>query len=444
MHPRTVARRAAVQTLAGLERTERVSNLSFQDVPPEALGFAREIASGALRHRARLDALLVPLLRRPLSKLDAPVRAALRLAAYERAFLQTPAHGVADDYAGLMRGLKLSSAVALVNAVARRLPAALPALPPNLGEAARLALEFSHPQWLVERWLKRFGLEECQALLQADNQIAPLSLRVNTRRATREAVLQRLQHQGLQHQGLQAMKSEIAPDAIRVQNAGSPLDWDVWREGLIVAQDEAAQLVGVLAAPEAGSLVVDACSAPGGKTTHLAQSMDDQGRVIACDLAPGRLKLVRDNAQRLGLNGIETREGDFRVLSADLPPADLVLLDAPCLGTGTLRRRPDAKWRKTTAQLEELVELQRALLDCAARVVKTNGILVYSTCSLESEENETQARAFGVRHPEFVLEIPSDEQLQRFVTPEGGLQTLPQRDGCDGMFAARWRRISGA
>jgi 16S rRNA (cytosine967-C5)-methyltransferase len=169
-------------------------------------------------------------------------------------------------------------------------------------------------------------------------------------------------------------------------------------------------------------LIVDCAAAPGGKSTHLAQLMENTGKIIACDLSVGRLKLVCENAARLGIENIETHAGDLRQLAPSLPRADLVLLDAPCSGTGTLRRRPDAKWNKTPQQLTELVLLQRELLKAAASLVKPGGVLVYSTCSIEPEENENQIEWWQNQHPAWHAQTRS---------------TLPHRDGCDGMFAAR-------
>ncbi|MBV9868067.1 MAG: 16S rRNA (cytosine(967)-C(5))-methyltransferase RsmB [Abitibacteriaceae bacterium] len=438
MHPKTVARRAALKALVVVERTDTMLSaaLGTQEIPAATRSFAHEIATNTLRHRAHLDYTLAPLLKKPLNKLDAPVRAALRLALYERAFLATPAPVVGDEYAGLMRGEKLSSAVAFVSAVARHLPPQLREAPDlRQDPVAHLSIQYSHPAWLVERWLKRFGFDECAALCAANNQIAPLSLRVNTLRASREAILA-----GLVERGLQARASSLAPTAILAEQAGSPTDWPEWKSGMILAQDEAAQLVAPLAAPQPGQIVIDAAAAPGGKTTHLAQIMQDKGRIIACDVAPGRLKLIEANAQRLGLSCLELQAGDFRSLVASLPPADVVLLDAPCLGTGTLRRRPDAKWRKTLGQLKELVALQRELLAAAVGVVRPGGTLVYATCSLEPEENAAQVDYFLHHHTDWQIERASDAALLPMTTAEGFLQTMPQRNGCDGMFTVKFRR----
>ena len=425
MHPKTIARKTALHVLVALETQDIVFpqaiNAALPNCPAETRPLARELASGVLRQRALLDWTIAPLLKKPLQKLDAPVRAALRLAAYERAFLKTFPAVVANEYAGLMKAEKLSSATGFVNAIARRLPET-PRAAPN-GEknpVAFLATEYSHPDWLVQRWLARFGFEECEKLLQCNNCVAPLSLRVNTLRATREEILD-----ALQAREINAVAGELSPDAVIVQNAGDPTNWPEWSAGKIIAQDEAAQLVSILAAPQPNQTVIDCAAAPGGKTTHLAQLMRGEGEIIACDLSAGRLKLVQENATRLGIGNIQTRAGDLRDIAPNLPRADLVLLDAPCLGTGTLRRRPDAKWSKIPQQLSELVTLQRELLEVAASLVKPGGVLVYSTCSLEPEEDENQIEWWQSENPDWQVQIQS---------------TLPHRDSCDGMFAARLTR----
>jgi 16S rRNA (cytosine967-C5)-methyltransferase len=425
MHPKTAARRAALKVLVLLEERDvnfaQALNEYAAFIPASTRGFARELASGVLRHRSRLDWTLAPLLKKPLEKLDTPVRAALRLCCYERTFLKTPPPVAGNEYSAVLRREKLSSAAGLLTAIARRLPDAPRAAPPCEANPARhFAVEYSHPQWLVERWLERFGADECEKLLAFNNTIAPLALRVNTCLATRDEVLR-----SLQARDLNVRVGAHSPDAIIVENAGDPTAWPEWNEGVIIAQDEGAQLVARFAHPLPGQYIIDACAAPGGKSTHLAQLMNNEGKIIACDF-PGRIKLVRENAERLKMEIIETREGDFLELSTQLAPADLVLLDVPCLGTGTLRRRPDAKWKKTSDQLCGLLALQRELLAAAARVVKPNGFLVYSTCSIEPEENEEQVENFLRENPDWRL--------------EGTMSTLPHRDRCDGAFAAKLRR----
>lgn len=454
---RTDARRAALHAIVSAmdSDTPLFSLLDKQEIIPAARAFARELCGGVMRQRARIDWTLQPLLKSPLKKLDAPVREALRLAAYERIVLQTPPHVVADEYAGLMRGEKLTSAVSFVNAIARRLSESWRPLPERKKNPALfLAIEYSHPVWIVERWLARYGFEECEKLLQANNEIAPLCLRVNTFKTSRDRVLESLQGRGLKVHG-----GCLSPDSIWVLDAhGSPDSWPQWTDGEIIAQDEAAQIVARVVSPQDSWTIVDAASAPGGKTTHIAQLMNNSGRIIACDRSASRLRLVTHNAQRLGINSIETFAGDFREFNNESSTrplkVDAVLLDAPCLGTGTWRRRPDARWRKTPAQLAELVQLQRELLDAAAQLLEVGGVLVYSTCSLEPEENELQIAAFLARHDEFAVDakVPfhAREIAHSAHDSNGFWRTSPAREYSnengtsrpDGMFAARLVRVS--
>ncbi len=428
MHPKTTARQLALRALVRSERDDMVAP-DFRDLTPDVRPFAREIYSGTQRHRARLDWTLAPLLSKHISKIDPPVRAALRLAAYEKLVLQTPPYAFVGEYAGLMREERKLSAVGFVNAIARRLPDDWRELPDKT--PARLAIEFSHPLWLVQRYIKQLGAGEASQLLKANNERAALCLRANTLKVSRDELLRRLPN---------TRASSLAPDALLL-DGGDPTQLPGWNKGDFFVQDEAAQLVAIYAAPRAGDTVLDLAGAPGGKATHCAQLMNNQGRITVVDIAPGRLKLVRENAARLGISIMQVRTADVRELAGeieDIGLADLVLLDAPCLGTGTLRRRPDAKWRKTPAALAELVKLQRELLDAAAQLVKPGGALVYSTCSLEPEENAEQARAFSGRSG-WPAEAAPDE-MKAVRTGEGWLQSWPHRHGCDGMFAAKWRR----
>ncbi len=469
-HPKTLARRAALRALVASDREDFMAP-DFAGVDVSTRAFAREIYSNVLRHRARIDWSLAPLFKKSPEKLDDAVRAALRLALYEKVALRTPDRALANEYAGLMRGEKLGSATGFVNAIARRLPGVW--RESSGDEAQKLSIEKSHPQWLVERYLARFGSEETEAILRANNQIAPLCLRANTLKISRDELVSQLEgaragtlspdalywqghstkneERGSEETGDEGTKKSESENFSTANSSpmssspmsSSPMSSSHWRNGEIFAQDEAAQLVSFLGAPKPGDFVIDCASAPGGKTTHLAQLMGNRGRILALDSAPPRLEMVRENAARLGIEIIETRVGDLRVVARDLGSwgahADLVCLDAPCLGTGTLRRRPDAKWRKTPAQLAQLLGLQSEMLDAAALLVKPGGALLYSTCSLEREENQVQIEAFLARASSFSVEA-APESLSKAATPEGFLNTFPHRHGCDGMFAAKLRR----
>lgn len=429
-HPKTVARRAALRAVVASER-EDFTPENFGGVEEGVRSFAREIYSGTLRHRARLDWTIAPLLKKPIEKLDAPVRAALRLALYEKLVLGTPDRALANEYTELMRAEKLKSATGFINAVTRRLPTEWRVASGN--EAQRLSIEYSHPKWLIERYLKRLGAEQTLALLQANNQIATPCLRANTLKIARDELLSQIAG---------AEPGKLSPHSLYLAK-GDFTGLSQWQSGQIFAQDEAAQLVALLAAPKSGQSVIDCAAAPGGKATHLAQLMGNEGRILALDSSPLRLTKVTENAKRLGISIIDVQPGDLRRVGPELAQegvaADIVTLDAPCLGTGTLRRRPDAKWRKTPEQLRQLLQLQRELLDCAALLVKPGGTLVYSTCSLEREENEGQVEDFLLRHQNFVVE-GAPESFGDAVTEGGFLNTWPHRHGCDGMFAARLKR----
>ena len=383
MHPKTAARQLALRALVKSESHDLVAP-DFRELDEGVRPFARELYSGTQRQRALLDWTLAPLLSKPLAKLDAPVRAALRLAIYEKLVLQTPPHGFVGEYAGLMRDERKTSAVGFVNAILRRLPDAWRALPVDLPQ--RLAVEFSHPQWLVERYLKTLGEGGAAALLRASNERAPLCLRANTLRVSRELLLKRWPG---------ARPGLISPDAIVVE-ASDPTRLDGWDDGDFFAQDEAAQMVAHLAAPRAGDRVLDLAGAPGGKATHCAQLMENEGRIVSIDIAPGRLKLVRQNAARLGISILETRAADVRALAPDLARADVVLLDAPCLGTGTLRRRPDAKMAQNCGDAQRVGRASARTARCSSSSGEAGRQLgLCDVFARTRRERATGARVFG-------------------------------------------------
>lgn len=333
-----------------------------------------------------------------------------------------------------MRVFKVTSAAGFVNALARNLPDEWRALPKQT--AFRLSVEFAHPLWLVERYLARLGEEETRSLLAANQARASLDIRANEARISRDHLLTRF-HKA----GFDAIATPHSPAGIRLTGASSPDTLPGWNEGDFLVQDEAAQLVVASALVPENGLIIDCASAPGGKATHLA-ARAPKAKLLACDSSGKRLQLVEQNARRLHLRNIETRAGSWLDLAPTLrEQADMVLLDAPCLGTGTFRRRPDAKWRKTPAQLTELVALQRQLLDAAASTIKPGGILLYSTCSLEPEENSEQARNFEERWPNFER-VNGNLTAEGTPNADGFLQTAPHLYGCDGAFAAQWRRNS--
>jgi 16S rRNA (cytosine967-C5)-methyltransferase len=305
---------------------------------------------------------------------------------------------------------------ALVNAVLRRAAAEPAPEPPDLPTAS------SHPKWLVDRWLRRLGREETEALLAADNQPPKVVLRANLTRTTREEL-----RQALAEEGVTAVPGRHAPEALVLQGAAVP-ELAVLAAGYCTVQDEASMLAARALQPQPGWTCLDVAAAPGGKATHLAELMGDQGVVLANDLDPQRARLIQAAARRLRLKSVRVRAADARTLPRNWAGrCDGVLADLPCSGLGTLARRPDLRWRKGEADLRALPRLQRELLEAAAACVKPGGVLVYSTCSTEPEENEDVVEGFLAAHPDF--------------RPEGAATRLwPHRDGTDGFYVARMRR----
>jgi 16S rRNA (cytosine967-C5)-methyltransferase len=294
-----------------------------------------------------------------------------------------------------------------------------------------LALEGSHPRWLVARWAERWGVDETRRLLEANNHEPPLVARPY------HAVREQLEAM-LEAADVHVEDAPLARDSIVLtSNVSSLTDLGPFRQGLFHLQDPASTLVTQYACVPTGAMAADLCAAPGGKSIELSRTA---ARVFASDLSFARLQRVLDNAHRLEITALDAYVADARTPA--IRPTDFVLVDAPCTGTGTFRRHPDARWRLKVSDLAVMASLQRAILRAAADVVKPGGVLVYSTCSLEPEENDEQVERFLAEHPGWGIEPPPEGVVPATVLDEGLLRVLPQRHGTDGAFAARLRRPS--
>lgn len=450
-HPAT-AREAAFAVLARAEAADAfVSVLLFHTLERSQLNagdraLATAIVFGVLRHRARLDYALAPLLTRPFEELPAAIRTILRMGAAQLLVLERVPTAVAVSASvELARRHGHAGTARLVNAVLRRLAAeGPPTLPDRAADPLGfLAVQSSHPRWLLARWAARWGVSEAEALAAANNRPAPSTLRANTLRASRDAVLA-----ALRARGVDATAGRL-PESVRV--AGSLTDrLPVIDEGLAVVQDEAAMLVARALAPPPGGVVIDACAAPGGKATHLAALMGDRGRLLACDVHLRKLEALAHRAAALGVSCLEAHHLDARALGARFPrAADAVLVDAPCSGLGTIRRRPEIRWRAAEADLARGAAAQATLLAGAAGAVRPGGVLVYSVCSLEPEEGPEVVEAFLAAHPAFAREPLPDECPRdldgRSIAGDrpGEAWLLPHRHDTDGFYLARLRRARG-
>jgi 16S rRNA (cytosine967-C5)-methyltransferase len=391
--------------------------------------WVQELVYGLLRRRAEFDELLATRVKGGLGQLDADLLDLLRLGAY-----QLLAMGSVPPYAAIGQTVEVTKtrhgvgAARLVNAVLRRLdrerdvPLVIPADPVDA-----LALRSSHPRWLVERWLRAVG-DDAEARLMASGSEAPIVLRPWNCSADALA-------NELHTVGIDAVPHALVPDSLVLPIGAPLLTLDAFLSGRCFVQDPAATLVAQYAAPGPQDVVADLCAAPGGKALELSRRA---ARVIASDRSPTRIDRLIVGLGRMASDRIQVIVAD--AAQPAVRDADLVLLDVPCTGTGTLRRHPDARWRLKISDMAVLPAVQRELLDGAASVVRPGGLLVYSTCSLEPEENDEQVDAFLARHPEFRLEAPPDSLLPMSVLDQGRLRVTPERHGTDGSFAARLRR----
>lgn len=404
-------------------------------------GLLREVVLGVLRRRGSLDHVLAAHSRRSLDRVDPVVRTALRIGAYSILFLdRVPDFAAVDTAVDLVRRAGSGRATGFVNGVLRRIAregrGALPPVPPE-GDVAGLAVHHSHPRWWVERVVGRLGWERASALLAADNEPAPTVLRPNLGRTTPRD----LQHR-LRREGVETEPCTFVREALRVVS-GLPTRTRAFREGFAWIQDEASQLVPRLFGRVLRPRVADLCAAPGTKSAQLHEGLPSGGWIVAVDRHASRLARVREASRRLGLEGVGTVVADLTRGPALRGRFDHVLLDAPCSGTGTLRRHPEIRWRLDPAGIERLAANQRSMLERAATIVERGGSLVYAVCSLEPEEGERVVRDFlderrDFRQADTAPVLPAS--VRPLIDEDGALRTDPARGGLDGFYATLLRR----
>lgn len=430
----TASRRAALEVLRRVrtgDLADPALDAAIRSLSERDRQWTHELVYGTLRLRGRLDHVLAGRVRGGLKRLEPDVLDVLRLGLYQLLEMNSvPAYAAISQSVELARVARAPRAAGLVSGVLHAISRAVTDL--NFPDPERQPLDYlatwgSHPRWLLERWIARWGLESVRRLVAANNQrpelfIHPLGL-------ASEAAADRFRDAGVDTSDVQ-----IAPGALQILPPATARD--ALAAVPAVVQDPAAQLVTRYAQVPEGAQVLDLCAAPGGKTLALAQTA---AYVAAADLSAGRLRRVRENVRRLGADArVGIVAADAR--SAPFASADLVLLDVPCTGTGTLRRHPDARWRITPDDLVALAALQAEILAAAARHVRIGGWLVYATCALEPEENEVQMERFLAAHPEFGPDPVFESVDDSLLSEVGWLHVLPQDTGTDGAFAARLRR----
>ncbi len=409
------------------------------------MALTNALVYGVLRHRGRLDSIIDHFASRGIAKIDKKLVPILRIALFQLKFMdRIPESAAVNTAVELAKVRVAENSGRFVNALLRnalREPdqPSLEGLTPE----ERLSIETSMPLWLVEKWIQRMGFDETSALCHASNEIAPITVRTNTLKTTRAALMERLAPQ------VETItETSVSPFGLSFTSPKVPIfELDAFKEGLFQVQDEAAQLIAPMVNPKPGDRILDVCAGVGGKSGHLAQMMNNEGELIAMDVEGYKLQSLRREMHRLEIKSITTHVCDLTRESPDIIEGgfDAVLVDAPCSGLGVIRRNPDTKWKYFKRNATRHGKKQKSILSAAARCVRPGGTLVYAVCSIEPEENADVVTAFLEKHTEFRMTEPFDtkpEGADAFITPEGFVAPLPHKQGMDGFFAVRMVRRS--
>ena len=443
------AREAALHALVRYEQDLAYLNLALPAVvlnlPEDERALAVYLAGGTVQRLNTIDWALNLYSRHPLDSMTPWVRNLLRLSAYQLLYMERiPAYAAVNEAVKLARRYGHRGVAGLANALLRRLSAEAENLPwPDRDKAAEkyLALKYSIPQWLVLRMLKRYSFEETERWAYASNLKPPVSIRPNRLKNSPEELQAKLADAGID-----TIPSAAVPGMLFYPGGFDPAGTEFFKSGLYTIQGESSALVAPLLDPTPADTVIDLCSAPGGKTTHLAELMDDRGRIIAVELQKSRLQLIEKAVARLNLQSVQPVLADGRKVDrGKVPVPTAILVDAPCSGLGVIRRLPEIKWRRKEADLLEMQTLQLELLDAAAHILLPGGKLLYSVCTTEPEETSHVVEEFRRRHPDFELEnlhplIPGSLQAELETGPV--ITTWPHRHQLDGFFIARLRKNS--
>jgi 16S rRNA (cytosine967-C5)-methyltransferase len=435
-------RDAALSILMEINQNQAYSNLLLNrtikkyDIDPKDRGLLTELTYGTLQHRLTLDYYLESFVK---GKLDPWVRELLRLSIYQIVYLtKIPPHAVVHEAVEIAKRRGHKGIASTVNGILRTvLRKGVRPIEDIEDDIERMSVETSHPAWLIERWVKQFGKEEALAMAHENNHPARMTARVNSLKSTVDEVLN-----ALAKEGIEASKGEVIPGSIQT-SSGSLANTKAFAEGSLTIQDESSMLPVIALDVKPDMKVLDMCAAPGGKTTFIAEKMNDKGEIYAHDLHEHKVSLIESNAKRLGIQSITTKSGDSRELESVYGPAsfDRILVDAPCSGLGVIRRKPEIKYNKTEQDLASLTEIQEQLLDTAYRLIKDDGIIVYSTCTIEYDENEGMVRRFLKKYPDVEM-APLDALANNnsLAVNDNMLQVLPQHFGSDGFFVAAFRK----
>jgi 16S rRNA (cytosine967-C5)-methyltransferase len=436
-------RGTAVKILNSIERSDSYldklldAELRSDDMNELDKGLMNEIVTGVVRWKMKLDWVLTGFFHGNFTKAETNIKNALRVALYQIQFLDRVPHSAAvNEAVEFTKRLRGQKAADLVNAILRNIIRNIENIrypDPEEDKIRNLAVIESHPVWMTKRWMERYGYDDAKRMMEANNAIPDLALRVNRLKVDFDYFLSLLE----KHQ-LQYTRSQYLDFFVRVQHMAGIGGSELFQQGYFSVQDESAGMPVLLLDPKPGERVIDLCSAPGGKTTFIGELMKNSGEIIAVDRYETRLHLVKSACQRLGITNVHLIADDGATI--EIPPADKVLVDAPCSGLGVLSKKPDAKWQRDADDIPKLVQLQKSLIENAAKLVKSGGILVYSTCTIEPEENLDLIKEFLEHHLEFSIESGNNIIHQDLLGNQGQVATFRHRHGMDGSFSVRLRK----
>ncbi len=406
--------------------------------------FITHLTYGVITNKKRLDWIISNFSNTPFRKMTPWVINILRLGIYQILYMdKVPKSAAVNEMVSLGKKYGHKRIAGFINGILRTIiRAPLEQLEPNKeNNIDYLSIFYSHPRWMVEMWIKEFGIDFTTKLLKKNNQVAPITIRTNTLKTNREDLIQILEKEGFSLE-----EGQWCPEAIVIDNISNIVENKYFKDGLFQIQDESSILVGHVLNPLNAQLVLDLCAAPGGKTTHIAQLMEDGGTVIGRDIYQHKITLMKENIKRLGISNIQLEVFDASQLDKDMiGKADRVLLDAPCSGLGIIRKKPDLKWNKSIENIDSLKKLQERLLINASNYVKKGGYLIYSTCTINQEENLNMVKSFLNSNPQFtflpIKAISEKMQSHEKELEQGYLQVFPHIDDIDGFFISKMQRI---
>ncbi|MBK7033193.1 MAG: 16S rRNA (cytosine(967)-C(5))-methyltransferase RsmB [Ignavibacteria bacterium] len=439
------ARGTAVKLLSRYENSDSYidklldGELRRSELEPADRALVTELVNGTVRWQSRLDWVLTGFYHGEFAKCLPLVKNSMRIALYQMLFLsKIPAPAAINESVEIVKRIKGDKHAGIVNGVLRNILRNVQTIrypDRQENEVLHLSIHYAHPQWIVRRYVDRFGGEQAEAILSANNHRPMLTLRVNTMRSSMEEIERLLTEAEIKYE-----VSPVHPSSIMITSLRDVRALPLFQNGLVTVQDASASLAVQLAHPQPGMMVVDLCAAPGGKAVHAAELMNNTGTVVALEKYESKLRFIEENAQRSGISIVAASQGDAREYSQK-EQADLVLVDAPCTGMGTLSKKPDIKWRRDIDDIRKMSVTQKEILDHAATLVKPGGAIVYSTCTIEPEENSGVVTWFLEKHPEFTLDR-AENHLPAEVCEDGFLQTFPHKHKTDGAFGARLVRRS--